>query len=87
MADARADAALEDFRGKDCAFVANWLQEREQKAQQGIQAEDDLIPLAKRSCLSKEEVQIWIAHLSKKKLTRAKAVQKARETRAKKKQR
>ena len=51
MADARADAALEDFRGKDCAFVANWSQEREQKAQQGIQAEDDLISLAKRSCL------------------------------------
>ena len=21
-----ADAVLEDFRGKDCAFVANWLQ-------------------------------------------------------------
>ena len=21
-----ADAALEDFRGKDCVFVANWLQ-------------------------------------------------------------
>ena len=20
------DAVLEDFRGKDCAFVANWLQ-------------------------------------------------------------
>ena len=52
-----------------------------------IQAEDDLISLAKRSCLSKEEVQIWLAHLFKKKLTRVKAVQKARETRAKKKQR
>ena len=21
-----ADAVLDDFRGKDCAFVANWLQ-------------------------------------------------------------
>ena len=59
----------------------------EETFKKGIQAEDHLIPLAKRSCLSKEEVQIWIAHLSKKKLTRAKAVQKARETRAKKKQR
>ena len=52
-----------------------------------IQTEDDLIPLAKRSCLSKEEGQIWISQLFKKKLTGAKAVQKARETRAKKKQR
>ena len=23
---AMGDAVLEDFRGKDCAFVANWLQ-------------------------------------------------------------
>ena len=87
MADARADAALEDFRGKDCAFVANWLQEREQKAQQGFQAENEFIPLAKRSCLSKEEGQICIGHLFKKKLTRAKAGQKTGEKRAKKKQR
>ena len=50
----------------------------EEAFKKGIQPE-------KRSCLSKEEVQIWIAHLFKKKLTRAKAVQKARETRAKKK--
>ena len=50
----------------------------EYKVQQGIQAEDDLIPPAKRSCLSKEEGQIWIDQLFKKKLTGAKAVQKAR---------
>ena len=57
------------------------------KSSTGNSRKDDLIPLAKKSYLSKEEGQIWIGHLFKKKLTGAKAVQKARETRAKKKQR
>ena len=35
MADARADAVLEDFRGKDCAFVANWLRKEGIKSSTG----------------------------------------------------
>jgi len=52
----------------------------------GIDAEDGLITLAKRCCLSFNEVKIWVSHLQKKKENRAKAVQKAKETRARKKQ-
>ena len=40
-----------------------------------------------KGAASKEQGQIWISHLFKKKLTRAKAGQKTREKRAKKKQR
>ena len=86
MADARADAALEDFRGKDCAFVANWLQEREQKLNREFKQKMTLSHWQKGAA-SKEQGQIWISHLFKKKLTRAKAGQKTREKRAKKKQR
>ena len=35
LADARADAVFEDFRGKDCAFVANWLRGKGTKTSTG----------------------------------------------------
>ena len=53
----------------------------------GIEAEDDnLNTLAIKCCLSSDEVKIWAGHLHEKKETRAKAVRKAKETRARKKQ-
>ena len=48
----------------------------------GIDAEDGLITLAKKCCLSFNEVKIWVSHLQKKKENRAKAVQRATETTA-----
>jgi len=51
-----------------------------------IEAEDGLITLAKKCCLSLNEVKIWVSHLQKKKENRAKPVQKTKETRARKKQ-
>ena len=78
MAGARADAVSRIFLEKIVPLWPFGCEEREYKVQQGIQAEDDLIPPAKRSCLSIEEGQIWIGQLFKKKLTGAKAVQKAR---------
>jgi len=50
------------------------------------EAEDGLIALAKKCCFSLNEVKIWVSHLQKKKENRAKAMQKANETRARKKQ-
>ena len=59
----------------------------EEAFKKGIEAEDDnLNTLAKKCCLSSDEVKIWVAHLHKNKETRAKAVRKAKETRARKKQ-
>ena len=52
----------------------------------GIDAEDGLITLAKKCCLSLNEVKIWVSHLQKQKENRAKPMQKAKETRARKKQ-
>ena len=47
---------------------------------------DSIKALTKKCCLSLNEVKIWASHLQIKKETRAKVVQKAKETRAKKKQ-
>ena len=59
----------------------------EEAFKKGIEAEDDnLNTLAKNCCLSSDEVKIWVGHLHKNKETRAKAVRKAKETRARKKQ-
>ena len=58
----------------------------EEAFNKGIEAEDGLITLAKKSCLSLNEVKIWVGHLQKKRESRIKAVQKAKETRARKKQ-
>ena len=59
----------------------------EEAFKKGIEAEDDnLNTLAKKCCLLSDEVKIWVGHLHKKKETHAKAVRKAKETRARKKQ-
>ena len=57
----------------------------EEAFKQGCAEGENTTNLAKKCCLSVEEVQMWVAHLSKKKLTRAKGAQKARETRERKK--
>ena len=57
----------------------------EEAFKQGCAEGENTLHLAKKCCLSVEEVQMWLTHLKKKKLTRARAVQKARETREKKK--
>ena len=57
----------------------------EEAFKQGCAEGENALHLAKKCCLSVEEVQMWLTHLKKKKLTRARAVQKARETREKKK--
>ena len=41
--------------------------------------------LAKKCCLTTDEVEMWLQHLQKKKATRQKAVLKAKETRQRKK--
>lgn len=46
----------------------------------------DVVALAKKCCLSKDDVLIWVQHLKKKKITKAKAVLKAQETRKKNRQ-
>ena len=52
----------------------------EEAFKKGIEAEDDnLNTLAKKCCLSSDEVKIWVGHLHKKKETRAKAVRKTKE--------
>ena len=43
-------------------------------------SENDKVALAKKCCLSTEEVEIWLCHLQKKQITRAKGVQKAKQT-------
>jgi len=58
----------------------------EEALKKRIEAEDGLITLAKKCCLSLNEVKIWVSHLQKKKENCAKALQKAKETRARKKQ-
>jgi len=58
----------------------------EEALKKGIEAEDGLITLAKKCSLSLNEVKIWVSHLQKKKENHAKALQKAKETRARKKQ-
>ena len=56
----------------------------EEAFKQGCAEGENMLHLAKK-CLSAEEVQMWLMHLTKKKQTRARAVQKACETREKKK--
>jgi len=58
----------------------------EEAFKQGIEAQGGLITSAKKCCLSLKEVKIWVSHLQEKKENRAKAVQKAKETRGRKKQ-
>jgi len=58
----------------------------EEAFKKGIESDDVHIILAKKCCLSLNEVKIWVSHLHKKKENCAKAVQKATETRARKKQ-
>ena len=51
----------------------------EEAFKKGIEAEDDnLNTLAKKCCLSSDEVKIWVGHLHKNKETRAKAVRKGK---------
>ena len=45
------------------------------------------VALAKKCCLSTEEFEIWLCHLQKKQITRAMGVQKAKQTRARNKER
>ena len=52
---------------------------------QGFADGRNTVNLAKKCCLSVDEVEMWVAHLQKKKATRAKGVEKARETRERKK--
>ena len=47
-------------------------------------ATNNVDKLAKNCCLTSEEVQIWLDHLQKKKINRAKAAKKAAETLARK---
>jgi len=39
----------------------------EEAFKKGIEAEDDLITLAKKCCLTLNEVRLWVSHLQKKK--------------------
>ena len=52
----------------------------------GCIGKDDVATLAKKCCLSIEDVAIWISHLEKKKVIKEKATEKARKTRLKNKQ-
>ena len=52
----------------------------------GCTEKDDVAILAKKCCLSIEDVAMWISHLEKKKVIREQAAKKARRTREKNKQ-
>ena len=52
----------------------------------GCTGDEDVATLAKKCCLSTEDVQIWISHLQKKEIIREQATEKARKTRKKNKE-
>jgi hypothetical protein len=52
----------------------------------GCTGDEDVATLAKKCCLSTEDVQIWISHLQKKNIIREQATEKARKTRKKNKE-
>ena len=73
---------------KDCQAVRSLPPSviSEEAYKDGVDTEEEKIQLARKCCLAVDDVSIWIDHIRRRDASRQKGVEKARVTRAKKKQ-